>query len=142
MARTKSLTTEITENTELSEGVGAQGVGERHDANSRSAGAGDLTGAQGGFDGRNITNEANLNEDVKMIEIDYTVEVMADSGVGSGLDNLRTKPKSEGGGNDDDGAVTLPGPEGRGRRILGRGQWVGSFVDCGRGIGGDGGGLG
>jgi hypothetical protein len=64
-----------------------------------------------GADGRNMTNEANADEDVKTIETEDIVEVMADSGVVSGLDNLRTKPKSEGGGNDEErGRYPCPVP--------------------------------
>jgi hypothetical protein len=52
-------------------------------------------------EGENVTNEANFYDDVRIPQMQEIVEVVADSGVDSGLDTLRTKPISAGGGNDE-----------------------------------------
>jgi hypothetical protein len=52
-----------------------------------------LTRAHGGTNRENATNEANCHDDVKISQIQEIVDVTADSGDGSGLDKLRTKPK-------------------------------------------------
>jgi hypothetical protein len=58
------------------------------------AGPDDLTSAHEGTDGGDITNEANFCDDVRISQNHEIVDVTADSGDGSGLDNLRTKPKA------------------------------------------------
>ena len=63
----------------------------REEEEARSGG--DLTSAHAGADSGNRTNEAKLDADVSTSELKETFEVMADSGVGAGLDNLRTKPE-------------------------------------------------
>jgi hypothetical protein len=54
----------------------------------------DLTTAHTGSGGRNVTNEANFYDDVRISQRHEIADVTVDSGHNSGLDNLRTKPKS------------------------------------------------
>ena len=79
--------------------VGEQSAGE-HDATTGTANAtgtgDDLTSAHEGPIRGNVTNEANLDDDVRISQTREIVDVTADSGDGLGLDNLRTKPKSAG----------------------------------------------
>ena len=77
--------------------VGEQSAGE-HDATTGTANAtgtgDDLTSAHEGPIRGNVTNEANLDDDVRILQTREIVDVTADSGDGLGLDNLRTKPNS------------------------------------------------
>ena len=68
-------------------------VGE-HDTTQGTGSNDDLTSAHAGRDRQNGTNEANFYEDVKTAQKPESVDVTADSGDGSGLDNLRSKPNS------------------------------------------------
>jgi hypothetical protein len=62
-------------------------------AELEGAAPGDLTSAHEDPDGGEITNEANFDDDVRIPQITEIVDVTVDSGDGSGLDKLRTKPK-------------------------------------------------
>jgi hypothetical protein len=63
-----------------------------HDEAPATGSGDDLTTAHEGTDGRNVTNEADFYDRVRIPQIQEIVGVVADFGDVSGLDNLRTKP--------------------------------------------------
>jgi hypothetical protein len=85
---------------------GREDGGDRPDLDLAGASAAGL--GHGGFgtlgtgaEREKVTNEANLDDDVRIPQTREIVEVGADSGVDSGLDTLRTKPKLAGGERED-----------------------------------------
>jgi hypothetical protein len=75
---------------------GSDQAAAEHDAPSAAGNGVDLRSAHAGTNHGNSTNEANFNDDIKSSKLHEHIDVTADSGGVSGLDNLRTKPKSGG----------------------------------------------